>query len=78
MWQGWWYGQNFLMLTLSLRLMWMYKETCCEKYEDQKLSKLCSGAGFLKNVGNGQFFITFDEEGPDGEDIMSRVYIVSK
>ena len=32
--------------------------------EDQKLSKLCSDAG-LKIVEKGQFFITFDEEGPN-------------
>ena len=33
--------------------------------EDQKLSKLCSGAG-LKIVEKGQFFITVEEEeGPD-------------
>ena len=28
---------------------------------DQKLSKLCSDAGFLKEIGKGQFFITIEE-----------------
>ena len=30
--------------------------------EDQKLTKLCSDAGFSKNIGKGQFLITLDEE----------------
>ena len=30
--------------------------------EDQKLTKLCSNAGFSKNIGKGQFFVTLDEE----------------
>ena len=29
--------------------------------DDQKLSKLCSDAGFLKNIGTSQFFITSEE-----------------
>ena len=36
----------------------------CEKFaelpEDQKLSKLCKDAGFLKKIEKGQFFITIE------------------
>ena len=33
--------------------------------EQQKLTKLCSNAGFSMNIDKGQFFITLDEEGLD-------------
>ena len=48
--------------------------------EDQKLTKLCSNAGFSKNIGKGQFFITLDEEEglDEKKNIMSRVHIASK
>ena len=36
-----------------------------ELLEDQKFTKLCSVAGFLKNVRKGRFFCTLDEERPD-------------
>ena len=45
-----------------------YKEICCVNMnrnsqifpEQEKLTKLCSNAGFSKNVEKGQFFITLD------------------
>ena len=36
-----------------------------ELLEQQKLTKLYSNTGFSTNIGEGQFFITLDEEGPD-------------
>ena len=64
------------MLTLSLRLTWMYRETCCENTSrnDQKLTKLCSDACFLKNIGKRQFFITRDEERPDDMNTLCREF----
>ena len=41
--------------------------------EDQKLSKLCSDVG-LKIVEQGQFFVTFDEEGQDEMKNLCRKY----
>ena len=42
---------------------------CDKKFEqlpeDQKLSKLCSGAGLSKNIDKGQFFITLGDDAPD-------------
>ena len=38
-----------------------YFEKFAELPEDQKLSKLCKYAGFLKKIGKGQLFITIDE-----------------
>ena len=42
-----------------------YEQKFAELPEYQKLTKLCSDAGFLKDIGKGQFFITLEEEGPD-------------
>ena len=41
-----------------------YEQTSAELHEPQELTKLCSDASVLKNIGKVQFFITFDEEGP--------------
>ena len=42
-----------------------YEQKFAQLPEHQKLTKLCSDAGFLKNIGKGQFFITLEEESPD-------------
>ena len=43
-----------------------YKQKFAELLEQQKLTKVCSNAGFSEIVDKGQFFITLDEGGPDG------------
>ena len=43
-----------------------YFKKFAELHEDQKLSKLCKDAGFLKKIEKGQFFITIEE----GSEIM--------
>ena len=81
----WWYRPNFLMQTPSLRLDMsaqgnLLRELRAEirrTSEDQKLTKLCSDAGFLKDIGKGQFFITFDEERPDDINSLCREYCYS-
>ena len=42
-----------------------YEQKFAQLPEDQKLAKLCSDAGFLKDIGKGQFFITLEAKGPD-------------
>ena len=42
-----------------------YEPELAELPEQQKLTKLCSDAGFLNNIGKAQCFITLDEDGPD-------------
>ena len=49
-----------------------YKETCCvnksrnaQNILKEKSTKLCSHAGFSKNIEKGQFFETFDDDAPD-------------
>ena len=39
-----------------------YEQKFAELPETQKLTKLCSNAGFSKNIEKGQFFITLDEK----------------
>ena len=39
-----------------------YEQKFAELLEDQKLTKLCSDAGFPKNIEQGQSFITLEEE----------------
>ena len=41
-----------------------YERKFAELPDDQKFSKLCSDAGFLKEIGKGQFFIT-NEKGSE-------------
>ena len=38
-----------------------YARKFAEHPDDQKLSKLCSDASFLKEIGKGQFFIAIEE-----------------
>ena len=42
-------------------LLQAYERKFVELLDDQKLSKLCFDAGFLKEIGMGQFFITIEE-----------------
>ena len=42
-------------------LLQNYERKFTELPDDQKLSKLCSDAGLLKEIGKGQFFITIEE-----------------
>ena len=51
-----------------------YERKFDELPEDQKLTKLCSDAGFLKDIGEGQFFITLEDEGPDDMQTSCREY----
>ena len=61
------------------KLLHEYEQKFAELPAEQKLTKLCSNAGFSKNIDKGQFFIALDEEGPDGiQNIMSRVHLTSK
>ena len=46
--------------------------------EQQKLTKLCSNAGFSKNIDNGQILITLDDEGPDDMKTSCREYILPR
>ena len=49
-------------MSLQGNLLREYEQKFAELPEDQKLTKLCSDAGFLKDIGKGQFFITLEEE----------------
>ena len=51
-----------------------YEQKFAELLEQQKLTKLCSKAGFSKNVEKGQFFITFDDEALDEMKGSCRAY----
>ena len=51
-----------------------YEQKVAELLEDQKLTKLCFEACFLKDIGEGQFFITHDEERPDEMKTSCREY----
>ena len=59
------------MLTPFLRLMPKYiqgnllreyEQKFAELLEQQKLTKLCSNAGFSKNIEEGQFFVTLGDD----------------
>ena len=45
---------------------------------EQKLTKLCSAAGFLKNVEKGQFFITLDDDALDDVKASCREYTLPR
>ena len=51
-----------------------YEQKFAELPEQQKLTKLCSNAGFSKNTDKGQFFITLDEEGLEDVKTSCREY----
>ena len=55
-----------------------YEQRFAELPEYQKLTKPCSDAGFLKNIRNGQFFITHEEEGPDDMQTSCREYTLPR
>ena len=46
----------------QVNLLQEYEQKFAERPDDQKLSKLCSGAGFLQEIGKEQFYITLEEE----------------
>ena len=81
-WNQWWYRQNFLISQTDVDVQGNLLCECEQKFEElpeeQKMSKLCSDAGFLKNIGKGQFFITFDEEGPDDMKTLCREYTLPR
>ena len=72
-WNQWWYRQNFLLLTLFLRLMPKHNESCCVNTSRNSQNFLKNrnwpnSAPVLvsrKNVGKGQFFITLDDDALD-------------
>ena len=39
-----------------------YEQKFAELPEQEKLTKLCSNAGFSKNMGKRQYFMTLDED----------------
>ena len=55
-----------------------YDQKFAELPEQQKLTKLCSDAGFSKNLEKGQFFIALDEEGPDEMRTSCREYTLPR
>ena len=59
-------------MSVQGNLLREYEQKFAELPEDQKLTKLCSDAGFLKDVGKGQFFITHEEEGPGDMQTLCR------
>ena len=86
-WNQWWYRQNFLLLTLFSQtdaevqgnLLREYEQKFAELPEQEKLTKLCSNAGFSKNIDKGQFFIALDDACTKrSERTMSRVSFTSK
>ena len=55
-----------------------YEQKVAELPEQQKLTKLCSNAGFSKNVEKGQFFITLDDDAPDDMEGSCREYTLPR
>ena len=55
------------------KLLQVYFKKFAELLDDQKLSKRCSDAGFLKEIKKGQFFITIKEGSEVMQDSMSRI-----
>ena len=51
-----------------------YEQKFAELPEQQKLTKHCSNAGFSKNIGKGQVFMTLDEEELDEMNTSCREY----
>ena len=59
-------------MSVQGNLLREYEHNFAELPEDQKVAKLCSDAGFLKDIGKGQFFITLEEEEEEGPDEMKN------
>ena len=55
-----------------------YEQKFAAPPEHQKLTKLCSNAGFSKNIDKGQLFFTLDEEGPGGMKTSCREYTLHR
>ena len=64
--------------SVERNLLREYEQRLAELPEDQKLSKQCSDAGFLKSIGKGQFFITLEEEGTDDMKTLCREYTLPR
>ena len=80
-WSQWWYQRMFLLLTLSLQLTRLYRETCCDNMsrDSQNFLKInCPNCAQTlvswRVIGKGQFFITLEEERPDDMNISCRDY----
>ena len=58
-------------------LLQEYEQKIEQLSDNQKLSKLCSGAG-LKTVERGQYFITLDTKGPSGMVLLRREYTLPR
>ena len=65
-------------LSAQVNLLREYEQKFAELPDDQKLSKLCSDAGFLKEIGKGQFFITLDQEVFDEMKTLCREYTLPR
>ena len=68
---------NLISLTdvdVQGNLLREYEQKFTELPEQRKLTKLCTNAGSLNNMGKGQFFITLEEEGPDDVQTSCREY----
>ena len=62
-------------MSVQENLLRYYEQNFAELPEDQKLTKLCSDAGFLKDNGKGQCFIALEEEeGPEDMQTFCREY----
>ena len=60
------------------KLLRAYERKFAELPEQQKLTKLCSNAGFSKNIDKGHFFITLDEEWHDDMKRSCREYTLPR
>ena len=65
-------------MSVQGNLLREYEQKFAELPEDQKLTKLCSDAGFSKNIEKRQFFITLDEEGPGDTKTSCREYTLPR
>ena len=69
----WLFRQNFLLSNpisqtddeVQGNLFRQYEQKFAELLEQQKLTKLCSNAGFSTNIEKGQRFITHDDDALD-------------
>ena len=80
-WNQWWCRRNFQLRTdvdVQVNLLRECEQKTAELPEHQKLTKLCSDPDFLKNSGKGQFFITFEEEGPGDMQTLCREYTLPR
>ena len=65
-------------MSVQGNLLREYEQKFAQLPEDQKLTKPCSDAGFLKDIGKGQFFITLEAEGSDDMQTSCREYTLPR